>query len=102
MPQTEKRQYRVVSLQFKTVAVIVVAALILSSIVVTISYRVYSSAMDSHYKKLTSNLAKTAVSQLSAEELADQGIKPNTIRLSIGTEHVDDIIEDLEQAFAQV
>ena len=69
MSQTEKRQYRVVSLQFKTVAVIVVAALILSSIVVTISYRVYSSAMDSHYKTLTSNLAKTAVSQLSAEDL---------------------------------
>ena len=40
--------------------------------------------------------------QLTEEELAEQGIKPNTIRLSIGTEHIDDIIEDLEEAFAAV
>ena len=53
-------------------------------------------------KSLVIHPATTTHSQLSAEELADQGIKPNTIRLSIGTEHVDDIIEDLEQAFAQV
>jgi O-acetylhomoserine (thiol)-lyase len=46
--------------------------------------------------------ATTTHSQLSAEELADQGIKPNTIRLSIGTEHIDDIIADLDQAFAKV
>lgn len=39
-------------------------------------------------------------SQLTPEELLDQGIKPNTIRLSIGTEHIDDIIADLEQGFA--
>ena len=38
-------------------------------------------------------------SQLTEEELLDQDIKPNTIRLSIGTEHIDDIIADLEQAF---
>ena len=38
-------------------------------------------------------------SQLSPEELLDQGIKPNTIRLSIGTEHIDDIIADLEKGF---
>jgi O-acetylhomoserine (thiol)-lyase len=36
---------------------------------------------------------------LSGEELLDQGIKPNTVRLSIGTENIDDIIADLEQAF---
>ena len=39
---------------------------------------------------------------LNEEELLDQGIKPNTIRLSIGTENVDDIIEDLEEAFKAV
>ena len=44
--------------------------------------------------------ASTTHSQLSGDELLDQGIKPNTVRLSIGTEHVDDIIADLEQAFA--
>ena len=43
--------------------------------------------------------ATTTHSQLSAEELADQGIRPNTIRLSIGTEHIDDILADLQQAF---
>ena len=37
--------------------------------------------------------------ELNEEELADQGIKPNTIRLSIGTENVEDIIYDLEEAF---
>ena len=46
--------------------------------------------------------ATTTHSQLSEEELADQGIKPNTIRLSIGTEHIDDIIADLEKGFAAV
>ena len=44
--------------------------------------------------------ATTTHSQLSPEELLDQGIKPNTIRLSIGTEHIDDIIADLEKGFA--
>ena len=39
---------------------------------------------------------------LSEEELADQGITPSTIRLSIGTEHIDDIIADLEKGFAAV
>jgi O-acetylhomoserine (thiol)-lyase len=37
-------------------------------------------------------------SQLNKQELAEQEIKPNTVRLSIGTEHIDDIIADLEQA----
>lgn len=53
-------------------------------------------------KSLVIHPASTTHSQLSAEELADQGIKPNTIRLSIGTENIDDILEDLEQAFAAV
>ncbi|PKM62531.1 MAG: O-acetylhomoserine aminocarboxypropyltransferase [Firmicutes bacterium HGW-Firmicutes-21] len=50
-------------------------------------------------KSLVIHPASTTHSQLSAEELAEQGIKPNTIRLSVGTEHIDDIIADLEQAF---
>ena len=53
-------------------------------------------------KSLVIHPATTTHSQLSAEELLDQGIKPNTIRLSIGTEHIDDIIADLEKAFAAV
>lgn len=53
-------------------------------------------------KSLVIHPASTTHSQLNEEELADQGIKPNTIRLSIGTEHVDDIIEDLEEAFKAV
>ncbi len=50
-------------------------------------------------KSLVIHPATTTHSQLSAEELADQGIRPNTIRLSIGTEHIDDILADLQQAF---
>ena len=46
--------------------------------------------------------ASTTHSQCSPEELLDQGIKPNTIRLSIGTEHIDDIIQDLDEAFRAV
>ena len=42
----------------------------------------------------------TTHSQCTEEELLDQGIKPNTIRLSIGTENAEDIIWDLKQAFA--
>ena len=53
-------------------------------------------------KSLVIHPATTTHSQLSDEELADVGIKRNTIRLSIGTEHIDDIIADLEQAFAAV
>lgn len=51
-------------------------------------------------KSLVIHPATTTHSQLSQEELLDQGIKPNTIRLSIGTEHIDDIIADLEKGFA--
>lgn len=50
-------------------------------------------------KSLVIHPASTTHSQLSAEELLDQGIKPNTVRFSIGIEHIDDIIDDLEQAF---
>ena len=53
-------------------------------------------------KSLVIHPASTTHSQLSEEELLDQGIKPNTIRLSIGTEHIDDIIGDLEKGFAAV
>jgi O-acetylhomoserine (thiol)-lyase len=53
-------------------------------------------------KSLVIHPATTTHSQLSEEELLDQGIKPNTIRLSIGTEHIDDIIADLEQAFDKI
>ncbi len=69
MAQMKKKKFRVVSLRFKTVVVIILAALVLSAIAVTISYRVYSDTMDSHYKKLTSNLAKTAASQLDPDAL---------------------------------
>ncbi len=53
-------------------------------------------------KSLVIHPASTTHSQLTEEELLDQGIRPNTIRLSIGTEHIDDIIADLEQGFAAV
>ncbi len=53
-------------------------------------------------KSLVIHPATTTHSQLTEEELLEQGIKPNTIRLSIGTEHIDDILADLEQAFAAI
>ena len=53
-------------------------------------------------KSLVIHPATTTHSQLTAQELAEQDIKPNTIRLSIGTEHIDDIITDLTNAFAAV
>lgn len=53
-------------------------------------------------KSLVIHPASTTHSQLSEEELLASGIKPNTVRLSIGTEHIDDILEDLEQGFAAV
>lgn len=53
-------------------------------------------------KSLVIHPATTTHSQLTAQELEDQGIKANTIRLSIGTEHIDDIIADLEKGFAAV
>lgn len=53
-------------------------------------------------KSLVIHPATTTHSQCTEEELLDQGIKPNTIRLSIGTENIDDIIQDLEEAFKVV
>jgi O-acetylhomoserine (thiol)-lyase len=53
-------------------------------------------------KSLVIHPASTTHSQLNDEELADQGIAQNTIRLSIGTEHIDDIIADLEKGFAAI
>ena len=53
-------------------------------------------------KSLVIHPASTTHSQMNREELAASGITPSTVRLSIGTEHIDDIIDDLEQAFAAV
>ena len=53
-------------------------------------------------KSLVIHPASTTHSQLNEEELAEQGIKPNTIRLSVGTENIDDIIQDLDEAFKAV
>lgn len=53
-------------------------------------------------KSLVIHPASTTHSQMTEEELLGSGIKPNTIRLSIGTENIDDIIEDLEEAFNAV
>lgn len=53
-------------------------------------------------KSLVIHPATTTHSQLNAAELADQGITPGTVRLSVGTEHIDDIIADLERGFAAV
>lgn len=53
-------------------------------------------------KSLVIHPYTTTHSQMSPEELAQQHITPSTVRLSIGTEHIDDIIDDLEQAFAQI
>ena len=53
-------------------------------------------------KSLVIHPASTTHSQLSTEDLLDQGISPSTIRLSIGTEHINDILDDLKQAFAKI
>lgn len=53
-------------------------------------------------KSLVIHPATTTHSQLNEKELAEQGINPGTVRLSIGTEHIDDIIDDLEQAFSKI
>ncbi|MDF2678036.1 MAG: cysD2, partial [Bacillota bacterium] len=52
-------------------------------------------------KSLVIHPASTTHSQMNETELKESGIKPNTIRLSIGTEHIDDIIYDLSQAFGE-
>jgi len=53
-------------------------------------------------KSLVIHPASTTHSQLNDEELKDQGISQSTIRLSIGTEHIDDIIADLEKGFSAI
>lgn len=53
-------------------------------------------------KSLVVHPATTTHSQLSARELEEQGIKPGTVRLSIGTEHIDDLLDDLSQAFDRI
>ena len=53
-------------------------------------------------KSLVIHPASTTHSQMHEKELLEQGIRPGTIRLSIGTEHIDDILEDLEEAFGSV
>lgn len=53
-------------------------------------------------KSLVIHPASTTHSQLNVDELADQEIYPGTVRLSIGTEHIDDLLEDLEQALGQI
>ena len=53
-------------------------------------------------KSLVIHPASTTHSQMNEEELLASGIKPNTVRLSIGTEHIDDIIDDLAQAFDRI
>jgi O-acetylhomoserine (thiol)-lyase len=53
-------------------------------------------------KSLVIHPASTTHSQMSPEELLDSGITPTTVRLSVGTEHIDDILADLEQAFQAV
>ena len=53
-------------------------------------------------KSLVIHPATTTHSQMTPEELAQQHITPSTIRLSIGVEHIDDIIDDLQQAFDQI
>lgn len=51
-------------------------------------------------KSLVIHPASTTHSQMTEQELAESGIKPNTIRLSVGLEHIDDLLADLEHGFA--
>lgn len=53
-------------------------------------------------KSLVIHPATTTHSQLSEQELAEQGIKPGTVRLSIGTEHIDDLLDDVAQALEKI
>ena len=53
-------------------------------------------------KSLVNHTATTTQAQLTKEELLEQNIYSSTIRLSIGTEHIDDILADLEKGFAAV
>ena len=53
-------------------------------------------------KSLVIHPASTTHSQLNAEELTEQGIFPSTVRLSVGTEHIEDLLDDLRQAFDKI
>ena len=53
-------------------------------------------------KSLVIHPASTTHSQMNESELLEAGIRPGTVRLSVGTEHIDDIIADLEQAFTAI
>ena len=53
-------------------------------------------------KSLVIHPASTTHSQLSIEELTEQGIFPSTVRLSVGTEHIEDLLDDLRQAFEKI
>ena len=53
-------------------------------------------------KSLVIHPASTTHAQLTEAELTEQGIRPNTVRLSIGTENIDDILQDLEEAFRAI
>ena len=70
--------------------------------VLAISDLVVGVANVADVKSLVIHPASTTHSQMSEEELAFVGIQPTTIRLSIGTEHIDDILADLQQAFDRV
>lgn len=53
-------------------------------------------------KSLVIHPASTTHSQMTAEELKNSGIRPNSVRVSIGTEHIEDLLADLEQAFEEI
>ena len=63
---------------------------------------VQTCALPIYVKSLVIHPASTTHAELNEGEKAEQGIKPNTIRLSIGTENIDDIIEDLDEAFKNI
>ena len=67
------------------------------------SFKIFSLLANvADVKSLVIHPASTTHSQMNEQELAASGITPSTIRLSIGTEHIDDIIYDLDQAFNQL
>ena len=65
----KNKKNRIVSLRFKSVAVVLIATIVLASIGAIISYNVYSNTMDAHYKLLATNLAKTAATQLDTDAI---------------------------------
>ncbi len=67
--KVKNKKNRIVSLRFKSVAVVLIATIVLASIGAIISYNVYSNTMDAHYKTLATNLAKTAATQLDTNDI---------------------------------